>query len=375
MPLVRIDPKALSNHSLALSDITARFAQSTGALTAGGQHILSRIREEIERRRRIVREREQAYQACLNRGKGGCDELHRRLTQARQSLEAAERAQRQAEQAVASYRSQTARLSERVGQLETAGQSTLAKLSRDLADYSAFGGIVSPALLASAAAAAVAPTFAASTRAATAQSYQKGRYRGREVLVFDHPTRSAENAIVRQGSARQGSFHGTCGLCASGSVIRKAGGDADEGKMIDFASSAGLCHTGDRPDSNGGTSARNLVEILSQSAGLAASCSVGEDADSLAAALEQGRGVILGIAPSMLNPAWYGPYSPHAGGHWVVLESVLRDPGTKEIVAFVIVDSNGDDAATACQTVDPALLMAAHTANGGVSVITDDPIW
>ncbi|MBQ2697110.1 MAG: hypothetical protein IJF59_00405, partial [Clostridia bacterium] len=154
MPLVRIDPKALSDHSTALSDISQRTALSIRELTAGGQHILSRIREEIERRRRILREREQAYQACLNRGKGGCDELHRRMTQARLSLETAERALRQAEQAQAEYRSLAARVEERTGRLCVAGQATLRKLSANLADYGAFSGLASPALMAAALAAA-----------------------------------------------------------------------------------------------------------------------------------------------------------------------------------------------------------------------------
>ena len=213
----------------------------------------------------------------------------------------------------------------------------------------------------------------AKTYEKTRQEFTHDTIGGHDVLVFDHPRESAKNAIYNQGSA-SGAYKGTCGLCALGTVLRKAGFNVNEGKMISFAAANGYCAQGLTAGNNGGTSPGNLRDIAEKMGGLTLKPMQGQGLLSLAGEVESGKGVIVGVRAGMLNsPIGYDPYN--TAGHWVVLESVIRDVKSKDILGFMITDSNGDSPDRACQYVSLDTLSRAYSHDGCDALITEEIIW
>lgn len=205
---------------------------------------------------------------------------------------------------------------------------------------------------------------------------------GRQATVFDHPFSDNNRHIFSQGSAfpadgKGGGIEGTCGLCACGTIINKAGGQATEKTVAKHALQNGLCsnRADEAPEHRGGTSIRQQAQILSD-AGLQASASSGCSLEGLSQIVETGRGVIISVTASIYKPEWYGPYSEeNSGGHAIVLESPIRDVQTGHIVGYVVSDSNGSTGKEATVVVKSETLETAFDNRGGLAVITDDIIW
>lgn len=72
-------------------------------------------------------------------------------------------------------------------------------------------------------------------------------------------------------------------------------------------------------------------------------------------------------------------------GHALVLESVIRDANTGDIVSYVVTDSNGGSSSEAVVQVPKETLERAYSVMGvrrflfgskeGMAVVTDDVIW
>ncbi|MCR4739469.1 MAG: hypothetical protein K5886_04320 [Lachnospiraceae bacterium] len=199
---------------------------------------------------------------------------------------------------------------------------------------------------------------------------------GRSVDVFDHPFEPNDYRICDQGSAYPRDADGnstgptgTCGCCASGTVINKAGGHTSEKEVVDYALSHGLCA------SSGGTAPDGWVGILS-GAGISASDNSGTSLEELAKKVEEGHGVIIGVSARTYCREMYGRYFPGAAdGHAMVLESVVRDHETGEIIEYVVSDSNGYDTYDACHRVPAKVLEKAYKRKRKAAVVTDDVIW
>ena len=67
-------------------------------------------------------------------------------------------------------------------------------------------------------------------------------------------------------------------------------------------------------------------------------------------------------------------YRSH-GGHAMVLESVIRDSETNEILEYVVADSNGSDSQSASRRVSASRLERAFERFGSLSVCTNQIIW
>lgn len=214
----------------------------------------------------------------------------------------------------------------------------------------------------------------------TAQTFSMGTLGdGREVRIFDHPFSGNARSIYSQGSAFPDGPTGTCGCCASGTIINKAGGNATEHSVVSYAMSQRLC------SENGGTSPDSWVGIL-KGAGISASNATGTSLEDLAKQVESGHGVIIGVSARAYNSDWYGEYMPGAqDGHALVLESVIRDANTGDIVSYVVTDSNGGSSSEAVVQVPKETLERAYSVMGvrrflfgskeGMAVVTDDVIW
>lgn len=205
----------------------------------------------------------------------------------------------------------------------------------------------------------------------TAQGFEEVMLNGKDVKIFDHPfDYDSKHNICNQGSAFPTGPQGTCGNCASGSIMNKAGFNYSEKDVISYALSNNLCTL------SGGTSPEDWVDILNGMSGIKSTASRTESLEDLASKVEEGKGVIIGVNAKLYKEDWYGPYDPNnAAGHALVLDSVVRDKNTGEILEYVVTDSNGDSQRDACQRVSKNILERAYYAFGKKSVVTNDVIW
>lgn len=192
---------------------------------------------------------------------------------------------------------------------------------------------------------------------------------GTPVTVFDHPLDDSPGRICNQGSAYPTGPQGTCGCCACGTIINKAGGTTNEHEVVAFAWDNELC------SDSGGTSPASWVGILN-GAGIASQVKTGETLESLAEAVEEGKGVVIGVSACTYYPEMYGRYFPgKADGHALVIESVVRDEKTGKILGYYVSDSNGSSSKDACKYVPAKRLERAFRRRGGQSITTDEIIW
>lgn len=205
----------------------------------------------------------------------------------------------------------------------------------------------------------------------TNQGFEHVKLNGRDVTIFDHPFDFQDkNHVCNQGSAFPNGPQGTCGNCASGSIMNKAGHNYSERDVVGFAMDKGYCSP------SGGTSPDSWVKILDGMAGIKSSASNSDSLETLAEKVEEGKGVIIGVNAKVYRADWYGPYDPNnAAGHALVLDSVIRDEKTGEIIEYVVIDSNGKSQENACHRVGKRILESAFSILGKQSVVTDEIIW
>ena len=191
---------------------------------------------------------------------------------------------------------------------------------------------------------------------------------GKMCDVYDHPFEAHSYRICNQGSADP-RIQNTCGLCSSGSIVNKAGGNTTERKMIDLALPRGWC------DNEGFTSPKSWNNILN-AAGIKSEITTGMSLEDLAKKVEEGRGAIIAVNASLYLPEVYGPYKPgEACGHALVLESIVRDHSTGEILEYIVSDSNAKSSQSACIRVPAQRMEDAFEALGYCSVVTKEIIW
>lgn len=187
---------------------------------------------------------------------------------------------------------------------------------------------------------------------------------GRNVTVFDHPFAENSGRICNQGSAYPTGPQQTCGCCACATIINKAGGTANEHNMVAYAWNNQYC------DNEGCTTPQNWASILNGN-NVSASVTNGMSLPNLASYVEQGRGVVIGVDARAYAPDMYQSH----GGHAMVLESVIRDSDTGEILEYVVADSNGTNSQNASRRVSASRLERAFERFGNMSVCTDRIIW
>ena len=214
---------------------------------------------------------------------------------------------------------------------------------------------------------------------------------GQNVTVFDDPFGTHSERVSNQGSAypndgKGNGITGTCGLCACGTIINRAGGQQNEKGMIDHAIQNGQCsnpalsydsHHKLRPipGHRGGTSNADRMAILND-AGISSTDRTGSSLSDLAGDVESGHGVIVAVTASIYKPDWYGRYSHRNNGtHAIVIDSVVRDAKTGKIIEYVVTDSNGDSSWGAGVRIDAKTLERAHRKAGRTALVTDEVIW
>lgn len=204
---------------------------------------------------------------------------------------------------------------------------------------------------------------------------QHGTLAGHAVTIYNSPYQTAQShAIFAQGSAFPNSFRGTCGCCASGTLMNMAGFNFTEGDVVAYAARNGLCESGnDDPDSNGGTDAMTRQYIIQGMSGIECINTTGlYELEDLANQVENGHGVIIGVDASGLPGYNCDPNS----GHAIVLASVVRNSETNAIEGYCIYDSNGQNASLSpgsdnvCQFVPAQTLDMCYESWGRRSNVT-----
>ena len=205
---------------------------------------------------------------------------------------------------------------------------------------------------------------------------------GRLVTVFDHPEASINDAVYGQGNCvlDQKRYSGTCGICATATVLRRAGLPVDEQTVLAAAVKHHLCDNTDDADCTeayrlrGGTSLADRSQIADIFT-LRLEQKVESTLEELANKVERGHGVIISV---LAGEGFYNPnnmYSGEQGGHALVLNSVERDAATGKILAYYVIDSNGYTPDTAGLRILADVLENAYMAQGSRANVTSDVIW
>ena len=153
-----------------------------------------------------------------------------------------------------------------------------------------------------------------------------------DAIVYDSPIEKRKELELNQGKVDR--FKGTCGLCSCVNVLRLAGVAISEEEMVAFARDNHLCtnHFWMMSAQNGGTSAEDRQKILKHFG--ISSMQMQPDIESIATAVENGKGVIISVHAYRL---WYDMAST-TDFHAVTITSVKRDRGGN-ILGFYIADS------------------------------------
>ena len=200
------------------------------------------------------------------------------------------------------------------------------------------------------------------------------------VRVFDSPKETGKLLNSSQGipKSRGGEgiegFEGTCGLVSVENVLRMAGVNIDEAKIVEYASTHKpfryngermLCTTGSTPENNGGTYSTDLQVIL-RHFGIESTIENAE-IEKMARFVEEGRGVIVSVDANML---WYQCYGSIQNLHCVTVTSVQRDRTTGEITGIYICDS-GDTGASSARLVPFEVMKLALEGGSGEMNVTE----
>lgn len=191
---------------------------------------------------------------------------------------------------------------------------------------------------------------------------------GRDSLVYGDVSDDTE-FTSRQGDNPQG-FKGTCGLVSCTNVLREFGVEVSEADVVRHALVNLECNVDVQDaDASGGTTPDTQARLLGEF-GVPASVERHGSLESLAAEIEAGHGVIVGVNAGLLwenSDAWDFGQANHA----VTVRAVARDPATGELQGFFIADSGRGLDADARRFVSADLMDQCHLAAGGLSVVTE----
>jgi hypothetical protein len=186
---------------------------------------------------------------------------------------------------------------------------------------------------------------------------------GRETVVIGD-VKTFSDYCHPQGDNPFG-FRGTCGLCSCEGILRQFGIEVSEADVVAHAIAHGLCNLEGSADMRGGTTVTDQVRILSDF-GVPAHYEAAGSLEDLAASLEHGRGVIVGLDAGVLwdDATYYDGRANHA----VTPIGVARQPETGEIQGFYVNDTGAGESG---RFVDAATMDAAWLQMGGSCVVTD----
>jgi hypothetical protein len=191
---------------------------------------------------------------------------------------------------------------------------------------------------------------------------------GLEVLKIGDLNETAE-FISHQGDNAY-HFKGTCGLVSCANVLREFGLNVDENDVVRHAATNLECVVYPNDfESSGGTVPESDVRLLGDY-GVAAHVETDKSLEGLAANVEAGHGVIIGVNAGLLwDDAKY--FEHGQANHAITVHGVARDAVTGEVVGFYVTDSGRSDAADADRFISATTMELCHLMAGGTCVVTD----
>jgi hypothetical protein len=188
---------------------------------------------------------------------------------------------------------------------------------------------------------------------------------GRPSLVLgDVPGYAAFNHLQGDNPEHFGS---DCGLVSVQDVLLQFGAHVNEGDVVTHALERGECYVSPAAaDQSGGTLPSQDARILTEY-GVPSRIESGQTLAQLAAQVEHGHGVIIGVNCGVL---WQVPESVGDGSvnHAVTATGVALDPETGDIQGFYVNDSGNGKSA---EFVTAVIMRVAWQDTGGWSVVTD----
>lgn len=200
-----------------------------------------------------------------------------------------------------------------------------------------------------------------------------------KAIVCGDPYALAEKLDYQQGLDNPYWAIGTCGLTSIANICVIGGKDITEPQVVEYAMENGFCETAGDGRLGGGTTMKNMLDILSHY-GFESHCEFKDTADyeRLADAIEGGHGVILGLNSGVLQDRQWKIYNDDGelkATHAVSMTATVRDPQTGELTGFYMCDSSS-------QRPDGAMIYATlemmdrcyMAADDGFAAITNEPI-
>lgn len=209
----------------------------------------------------------------------------------------------------------------------------------------------------------------------TRQTWQRDGY----VKTFNTPKQTGEKLnsnqgvpVSRGGEGVEG-FEGTCGLVSVENILRMAGVNITEEKVVNYARThkiigfkgiRPMCTIDSSPENNGGTYAKDRQAVL-RHFGIESDIEYGS-VEKIAEYVEQGRGVIAIVDANML---WYQSHGSVPAFHAITITSIQRDAHTNEITGVYVCDS-GDRGESSARLVPVEVMRFALAPTGAEMNIT-----
>lgn len=195
-------------------------------------------------------------------------------------------------------------------------------------------------------------------------------------IVYGEPYKRSELVDSMQGDNPYNA-RGNCGLVSIANILRISGKEVSETDVTGYAIEKGYCQYdrfGDECD-NGGTTFEGRQKIFADYGIQTEICmeSQGYSIENIADAVENGKGVIVGVNADILwnkdlgSPTFAG--MPVAN-HIVTVTGVARDASTGEVAGLYICDSGHNDA---CRylTADEFNAAYRNVYNAGANITTN----
>jgi hypothetical protein len=187
---------------------------------------------------------------------------------------------------------------------------------------------------------------------------------GDEILVYGDPEGAA--AFNHPQGDNPFGAASDCGLVSCEDILRQFGVQVNETDVVQHAMIYGECTVCQDANHSGGSDMAQEARLL-RDYGVPAQALTWSTVDNLAAEVETGHGVIIGVNAGVL---WDDPKYLENGdaNHAIVVTGVAVDPITGDVQGFYINDS-GKFASG--KFVDAATMQHAWTDAGGMAVVTD----
>ncbi len=163
-------------------------------------------------------------------------------------------------------------------------------------------------------------------------------------IVFGDPIELGSRLDYIQGFDNVYGASGTCGLTSISNLCTMHGMDVSEPEVVEYAMKNDLCEKVAPGVLGGGVTTMQAIRILGHY-GIPSHCEMAEVAtpDRIAAAIEGGHGVMMGVNSGILQGRDWKIYSSDGvieTTHYITITGTVRDGESGELKGFYLCDSS-----------------------------------